>query len=237
MTTSGDDIIGNGTDGHGEASAGSSSSFGRTKSDPADAETVSGSTSGNPPVSNETGGTATGEVHNDAESDPQDQQPPVELDPLAQLTAERDEYLDLARRTQADLENLRKRAARERGELRAKTIADVIRELLPVVDNIDRALSASEGGEGAGGDGAGAGGEDALLQGIKMVHLELHAYLDRLGLKAIETDGERFDPALHEAIASIPVDGVEAGVIHEVHQTGFRLDEIVVRPARVVVTA
>ena len=112
MTTSGDDIIGNGTDGHGEEPAGSSSSFGRTKSDPADAETVSGSTSGNPPVSNETGGTATGEAHYDAEPGPQDQQPPVELDPLAQVTAERDEYLDLARRTQAARDQVARLARR-----------------------------------------------------------------------------------------------------------------------------
>lgn len=226
MTTSGNDIIGNGTDGHGEASAGSSSSFGRTKSDPADAETVSGSTGGNPPVSQETGGAATGEQPASSE-EPSDTPADTPADPLAAAIAERDEYLDLARRTQADLENLRKRAARERGELRAKTIADVIRDLLPVVDNIDRALQAAEGGENS----------EALLQGIKMVHVELHGYLDRLGLKAIETDGAKFDPALHEAIASVPVDGVEAGQIHEVHQKGFQLDEIVVRPARVVVTA
>lgn len=226
MTTTGDDIIGNGTDGHGETPAGSSPSFGRTKSDPADAETVSGSTSGEPPVSDEAGGTALGVEPDTSEAD--DAAP---ADPLAQLTAERDEYLDLARRTQADLENLRKRAARERGELRVKTIADVIRDLLPVVDNIDRALAAAESGDPV------ADGDDALLQGVKMVHLELHSYLERLGLKAIEADGERFDPALHEAIASVPIDGVEAGVIHEVHQKGFRLDEIVVRPARVVVTA
>ncbi|MBI5310987.1 MAG: nucleotide exchange factor GrpE [Actinobacteria bacterium] len=226
MTTSGSDIIGNGTDGHGEASAGSSSSFGRTKSDPADAETVSGSTSGNPPVSPEAGGTATGEYADTSES--QTPQPTdAGNDALAEALAERDEYLDLARRTQADLENLRKRAARERAELRAKTIADVIRDLLPVVDNIDRALQSAQTGEDSG----------ALLEGIKMVHLELHSYLDRLGLKVIETEGATFDPALHEAIASVPVDGVEAGQIHEVHQKGFQLDEIVVRPARVVVTA
>lgn len=245
MTTSGNDIIGNGTDGHGEAPARSSSSFGRTKSDPADAETVSGSTGGSPPVSQEAGGTASGEaqaasppgagdVAGDTSGEAQapgeapGDTPGEPLDPLARATAERDEYLDLARRTQADLENLRKRAARERGELRVKTIADVIRDLLPVVDNIDRALEAAESG---GGDG------DALLQGVRMVQVELHGFLERLGLKAIEADGERFDPALHEAIASVPIDGVEAGVIHEVHQKGFRLDEIVVRPARVVVTA
>lgn len=219
MTTSSDDIIHDGTDGHGEASAGSRTSLGRTHTDPADAETDSGSISGNPPASSEAGGAAT------------DEEPAVseEPDELSRIGAERDEYLDLARRTQAEFENFRKRTARERGELRARAIADVIRDLLPVVDNIDRALEAGENGDAAG--------DDALLQGVRMVHLELHGFLDRLGLKAIEAAGERFDPALHEAIASVAVDGVESGVIHEVHQKGFQLDEIVVRPARVVVTA
>ncbi len=253
MTTSGNDIISSGTDGRGEASAGSRSSFGRTKTDPADAETVSGSTSGTPPASSEAGGPATGdapterdevvsgvtpatgtaepaksshgESATEAGGDTETTEP--ELNELTRVAGERDEYLDLARRTQAEFENFRKRAARERGELRARAIADVVRDLLPVVDNIDRALDAAKGGDES----------DALLQGVRMVHLELHSYLERLGLKAIETDGARFDPALHEAIASIPVEGSESGLIHEVHQKGFQLDEIVVRPARVVVTA
>jgi molecular chaperone GrpE len=253
MTTTGNDIISDGTDGRGEASAGSRSSFGRTKSDPADAETVSGSTGGFPPASSEAGGAATGEAPagradtfsgatpaagagepaesplegSAAEFGGGARQNDPELDELTRVAGERDEYLDLARRTQAEFENFRKRAARERGEMRARTIADVVRDLLPVVDNIDRALEAAEGGDES----------DALLQGVRMVHLELHSYLERLGLKAIETDGARFDPALHEAIASIPVEGSESGLIHEVHQKGFQLDEIVVRPARVVVTA
>jgi molecular chaperone GrpE len=186
------------------------------------AETVSGSTGGNPSVSTEAEGTATGE---DPANQPVTEAEPDELD---RVTAERDEYLDLARRAQAEFENFRKRAARERGELRARTIADVIRELLPVVDNIDRALEAAESGTGDG---------DALLHGIRLVHGELHGFLDRLGLTAINPAGEKFDPALHEAIASVPSEGVEAGVITDVHQQGFSLDEIVVRPARVVVSA
>jgi molecular chaperone GrpE len=252
MTTSGGDIINNGTDGHGEASAGRRSSLGRTKSDPADAETVSGSTSGVPPVSSGTGGTAIDAIPDDqpepglspvtepktgfepepepksgSEPEPGSEAEP-EPDELTRVGAERDEFLDLARRTQAEFENFRKRAARERAELRARTVADVIRDLLPVVDNIDRALEAAESGAGDG---------DALLQGIRLVHGELHGFLDRLGLTAINPAGEKFDPALHEAIASVPTDGVESGVITDVHQKGFSLDEIVVRPARVVVSA
>lgn len=283
MTTISDDIISDGTDGRGEASAGSRSSLGRTDTDPADAETVSGSNSGIPPVSPETGGAATGEANTagDAAETPGEgvgasTDSSEASDELARVTAERDEYLDLARRTQAEFENFRKRTARERAELRARAIADVVRDLLPVVDNIDRALEAAEAatastsgtesaGGGAGADGTtsadtqpggtaptgsqpggtasadtkadGAQSSDALLQGIKMVHAELHSYLERLGLKAIEADGARFDPALHEAIASVAVEGAEPGVVHEVHQKGFQLDEIVVRPARVVVTA
>lgn len=150
-----------------------------------------------------------------------------EEDELARVGAERDEYLDLARRTQADFENYRKRVAKDFADVRSKAVAEAIRELLPVVDNIERALRAAEGG----GDG------DVLIQGVRMVHEELHGFLERLGLEVIETDGATFDPAVHEAIASVPVDGVDAGTITEVHQNGYRLGELVVRPARVVVSA
>lgn len=156
-------------------------------------------------------------------------QPSAELgDELTRVKAERDEYLDLARRVQADFENYRKRVAKDLADARSKAVAGAVRELLPVVDNIERALRAAEE---AGGD------EDALIQGVRMVHEELHGFLERLGLEVIETDEEPFDPAVHEAIATVPVDGVNAGTITEVHQRGYRLGELVVRPARVVVSA
>src|SRR3990172_2532195 len=222
MTTSSGDIISDGTDGRGEASARSRTSFGRAKSDPAEAETDSGSKSESPPAPSGGGGGASG---GGGESG----RPSAELDDeLARVNAERDEYLDLARRTQADFENYRKRVAKDLADARSKAVAGAVRELLPVVDNIERALRAAEDG---GDDG------DALIQGVRMVHEELHGFLARLGLEVIETDAATFDPAVHEAIASVPGDGVDAGTITEVHQRGYRLGELVVRPARVVVSA
>lgn len=233
MTTSSGDIISDGTDGRGEASAGSRTSFGRAKSDPAEAETVSGSKSESSPAPPGVGGFTSGAAEEGREAGnggDSDQPAPKhdEDDELARVRGERDEYLDLARRAQADFENYRKRVAKDLADARSKAVAGAVRELLPVVDNIERALRAAEDG----------GANDAsLVHGVRMVHEELHGFLARLGLEVIETDGETFDPAVHEAIASVPVDGIEAGTITEVHQHGYRLGELVVRPARVVVSA
>lgn len=218
-----DDIIPDGTDGLGETTAGSGSFSGRTKSDPADAETDSGSTS-EPPASSEAGGDA--ESSSTSQTDPAEQIS-EEIDELARALAERDEYKDLALRAKADFENYRKRADKRVGETQATAIAGVVRELLPVVDNLDRAV------EVAGGSGGG----EAFAEGVRLVHSDLHAVLDRLGLVPIDPAGEQFDPNFHEAISQTPADGVAANTILEVAQRGFALGETVVRPARVVVAA
>jgi molecular chaperone GrpE len=147
------------------------------------------------------------------------------LDELATATKERDEFRDLALRAKADFENYRKRADRKVAESRGAAIAGVVRELLPVVDNLDRALESA-------GDS-----DDAFTQGIRLVHADLHGMLDRLGLTAIDPVGESFDPNLHEAIAQAPIEGVASNTIAEVAQKGFMLGDVVVRPARVVVAA
>jgi molecular chaperone GrpE len=208
------DIIDDGTDGLGEGLAGSGTPFGRTTSDPAEAETVSGSTGASPPTSQEVGGDSNSAA--DAVED--------ELDELAKAVAERDEFKDLALRAKADFENYRKRADKRVAETRGVAVAGVLRELLPVVDNLDRAIEASGGGE-------------ALIEGVRLVHADLHSILDRIGLTAIDPTGEAFDPALHEAISQAPVEGVAQGTIIEVVQKGFMLGDSVVRPARVVVAA
>ena len=210
-------IIRDGTDGSGEAAAGRSNSLGRTTSDPAEAETDSGSKGEVPPVSSEAGGV----------TDPSLASIEEDLDELSLALQERDEFKDLALQAKADFENYRKRADRKIGESRANAIAGVVRELLPVVDNLDRALEASaESPDG-----------DALLDGIRLVHADLHSMLDRIGLTAIDPAGEVFDPNLHEAIAQTPIEGAAENTIVEVAQKGFLLGEIVVRPARVVVAA
>lgn len=151
-----------------------------------------------------------------------------DLDDLGRALAERDEFKDLALRAKADFENYRKRADKRVAETRGVAIAQVIRELLPVVDNLDRAAAV----DAAADSGA------ALAEGVRLVHADLHAMLDRLGLSPIDPLGENFDPNFHEAISQAPAgESAPAGSIVEVVQRGFVLGEVVVRPARVVVAA
>ncbi|HEV7919016.1 MAG TPA: nucleotide exchange factor GrpE [Solirubrobacterales bacterium] len=234
------DILRDGTDGHGEASAGSGASFGRTNTDPADAETVTGSGETNPPAASAAGGPPTdsgnGAFSDGGEVTAEQAEQAVEQDLddlLTATTRERDEYLDLARRAQADFENFRKRASKDLADSRTKSVAGVARELLPVVDNFDRAVEAA----GLEDATVTADNSDALAEGIRLVHRDLHSVLDRLGLTPIDPIGEKFDPGVHEAVASVPQEGTEPGIVTEVAQKGFKLGEIVVRPARVVVSA
>jgi len=145
---------------------------------------------------------------------------------VAALERERDGYLDLARRTQADFENFRKRAARDARNAGTRGRASVALEILPAVDNLERAL------EAAGGDSGGG-----LAHGVQLVLDELMAGLRRSGIEAFEPAGEPFDPNVHEAISTRAVEGTEAGVVLDVVQKGYRHEETVLRPARVVVSA
>jgi molecular chaperone GrpE len=146
-------------------------------------------------------------------------------DELAAVTAERDEYLDLAQRLQADFENYRKRAAREQERLVAHAHERLVRELLPILDDLERALEAAERHE-----------EAQLVEGVKLVEQALRTALRKEGLVEIETDGA-FDPHVHEALLTKPSDRVEPGSVLEVVQRGYRVGDKVVRPARVIVAA
>jgi molecular chaperone GrpE len=148
-------------------------------------------------------------------------------DPIASQAAKAGEYLALAQRTQADFENYRKRAAREAAAAQARGVIRLAKELLPAVDDLDRALAAAE----AAGDGA----DDTLVSGIKLVHADVIAALARVGIESYSPAGERFDPQHHEAVAQQPVEGAEPGTIVEVYQRGYVLGDAVIRPARVVV--
>jgi molecular chaperone GrpE len=147
-----------------------------------------------------------------------------DLDELVKTAKQRDDYLALAQRTQADFENYRKRVARESAAAVNRGVAKLAKELLPALDNLDRALDAAEE-------------DDPLLQGVRLVRCELTDALARLGIESFSPAGETFDPALHEAMAHQPVDGVRSGTVAEVYQPGYRLGEHVIRPARVVVAA
>ncbi len=149
------------------------------------------------------------------------------------LRRERDDYQDRWLRLVAEMDNLRKRHRREVEDARRFGLAGVIRPLLEVHDNFERALlAAAETAGGADGDAALA----SLRTGVEMVAQSLRQALYDQGVREIEADGRAFDPAVHEAVAQQPApDGVESGVVLQVVQKGFSLDDLVLRPARVIV--
>jgi molecular chaperone GrpE len=127
-------------------------------------------------------------------------------------------------RLAADFENYKKRAARERLEYVQLANERLIGELLPILDDLERALDAAEEHQ-----------EAQLEEGVRLVHRSLAALLERHGVTSISTDG-KFDPHVHEALLSRPSEAEEGSVI-DVVQRGYKLGERVVRPARVVVAA
>ena len=169
---------------------------------------------------------------------------------LAELERERDEYLDLAQRTRAELENFRKRSARESTDAERRGRAHVARGLVPAVDNLERALQAA-GVELVPPDGTGpAAGEaeepasrevsahEALAAGVALVYGEIVGALRLAGVESFDPAGEKFDPGLHEALSARPAaDGEEPGVVAETLQRGYALGDVLIRPARVVVTS
>jgi molecular chaperone GrpE len=133
-----------------------------------------------------------------------------------------EDYLALAQRIQADFENYRKRVARETAAAGERARSGLVRELLPIVDNLERALASAEEGE------------QHLAQGVRLVHSELIAVLERNGVQQFSPEGDKFDPAEHEAL-SVRAEG-EPGVVVEVVERGYRSNGSVLRPARVVVS-
>ena len=149
--------------------------------------------------------------------------PPTEPSALAAVTAERDEYLDALQRLKAEFDNYRKRAARDQDALVARASERLVFALVPVLDDLGRALEAAESHE-----------EAKLEEGVRLVHRALADALAREGLLEIETDG-KFDPNVHEALLAQPSDR-EPGAVLDVVQKGYRLGDRVLRPARVIVS-
>jgi molecular chaperone GrpE len=160
-------------------------------------------------------------------ADGEDVVEPPSAEDVAAKAAKAGEYLALAQRTQADFENYRKRATRDAAIAQARGVIKLAKELLPAVDDLDRALAAAQ----AAGDGA----DEALVSGIKLVHADVIAALARVGIEQYSPEGERFDPQIHEAVAQQPFEGMEPGTVVEVYQRGYVLGDSVIRPARVVV--
>jgi molecular chaperone GrpE len=144
-----------------------------------------------------------------------------------QPVAEEPDYKDKWLRAAADLDNVRKRARRDVGAAEARGIGKLARELLPALDNFERALAAAEAQP--------ENRDHHLTDGIRLVQSELLGALARVGIMPVSPKGERFDPHRHEAVAQQPVDGAEPGTIVEVYSAGYTYGEDVLRPAKVVV--
>jgi molecular chaperone GrpE len=140
---------------------------------------------------------------------------------------EEPDYKDKWLRAEAELDNVRKRARRDVGAAESRGIGKLARELLPALDNFERALAAAEAQP--------ENRDHHLTDGIRLVQSELLGALARVGIEPDSPKGERFDPHRHEAVAQQPVDGAEAGTIVEVYSAGYTYGDDVLRPAKVVV--
>jgi molecular chaperone GrpE len=158
----------------------------------------------------------------DVENTEQAEKPADQVDELEALRNENEELISTLQRLQADFENYRKRAQRDQDALVARAGERIVKELLPVLDDLERALEAAEQHE-----------EAKLEDGVKLVHRQLEQLLAKEGLAPVATDG-MFDPHVHEALLTQPSESEEGSVI-EVLQKGYRLGDRVLRPARVVV--
>ena len=143
-------------------------------------------------------------------------------DEVAALQAERDELFRRLQRLAAEFDNFRKRSARENAALTERANERLVKELIPILDDLGRALEAAAEHE-----------EGKLEDGVRLVHRSLSDLLAKQGLTEIEADG-KFDPHVHEALLSQPSQAEEGSVL-EVVQKGYRLGDKVLRPARVVI--
>jgi len=152
---------------------------------------------------------------------------PEAMDELKKKAGERDQYLDLAQRTRAEFENFQKRNRNDRELERKYAYFPLVRDLLPVLDNLDRALAASQE----------AGETGALAKGVAMVQSQFLDLLKRNGIVRIEAQDKPFDPNAHEAVMQKPSADCEPNTVLQVLENGFMLHDRVVRPAKVIVSA
>lgn len=144
---------------------------------------------------------------------------------LQEAIQEKEKYYDLLLRKQAEFDNFRKRSDKDRREARGKAFADLFGAIVPVLDNLERALRTSEGSD------------DPLRQGVMMIHQQLMDVLVKEGLQPLDTTGARFDPHLHEAVEVVDVAGFEQGVILEEMRKGYIFKDNLIRAAMVRVAS
>lgn len=149
-----------------------------------------------------------------------------------ELTKEKDDLQERLLRLQAEFENFRRRGLKERQEAHNYGHQNLVKDLLPTVDNLERAIAASAG------SAEGSGGEDlqALLQGIELVQREFLGVLGKYGVARIEAANRPFDPNVHEAMTQIVDDSVPSGTVVQVLEEGYKLRDRMLRPSRVVVS-
>ena len=152
-------------------------------------------------------------------------------DPVAAMQAENDELKDQVLRLAAEMENLRRRTARDVADARAYSVANFARDMLQVSDNLNRALQAIP--DGAREKDAGL---NALAEGVEMTERAMMAALERNGVKKIEPEGQKFDPNFHQAMFEIPNTDVPNNTVQQVVQAGYVIGDRVLRPAMVGVS-
>ncbi len=145
-----------------------------------------------------------------------------EPDPVAEAEARAQEYLELAQRKQAEFENFRKRMSAQAAQAEQRGVAKVAKELLAPLDHLGLAIEHAD---------------EATRGPLEATRQEFFTALGRLGVESFTPLGEVFDPNQHEAMAQTPVEGAESGTVAEVYQAGYRINETILRPARVVVAA
>jgi molecular chaperone GrpE len=155
---------------------------------------------------------------------PAEDRPDLERE-LEEVRRDKDKYYDLLLRKQADFDNFRKRMERERNESWTAAARDLLKRILPILDNMERALRASEGSK------------DPLFKGIELVHQQFLDLLKKEGVQPIEALGAHFDPRLHEAVEVLDVAGFEADVVLEEMQKGYTFNDRLLRPALVKVAS
>ena len=149
----------------------------------------------------------------------------IDIAAMMAQAAKADEYLALAQRTQADFDNFRRRNESVRADAMAEGQRSVVKAMLPVLDNLERALAAP------------AGENDALRTGLEMTHKQMLAALEKLGVTAVNRVGEVFDPNVEEAIMQAPADAGEPGTVAMVLQKGYLMGSHLLRAAMVQVVA
>ena len=137
------------------------------------------------------------------------------------------DFKTLALKTAAEFENFRKRISREKSQWKREALADFLKEFLPAFDDLDRTINEGEKNDSY----------EVLHDGAKLVRDNMWKSLEKAGIVEIEAAGKQFDPTYHEAMTMIPMPGAEPNSIIEVFQSGYMINDFVLRPAKVVVAA